>query len=270
MSSSYGKNIKVTIFGQSHSKAIGMTLEGIPGGKKIDLEKLYAFLSRRAPGKNAFSTPRKEADIPEFLSGMVGDITCGTPITAAIMNTNTRSQDYDILKDIPRPGHADYTGYIKYGENRDYTGGGHFSGRLTAPLCIAGGIALQLLEESGIKIYAHIASIGSIKDDADFLKTVQDNTSFSMERKDFPTVSDESGRKMMEFIAEKKAEGDSVGGIVECVILGVPAGIGDPMFDGVENRIAQAVFGIPAVKGIARTWSSPTMEGRGLSGAAAC
>jgi len=250
MSSSYGKNIKMTIFGQSHSKAIGMTLEGIPGGKKIDLEKLYSFLSRRAPGKNAFSTPRKEADKPEFLSGMVGDTTCGTPITAVIMNTNTRSQDYDILKDTPRPGHADYTGYIKYGESRDYAGGGHFSGRLTAPLCIAGGIILQLLEEIGIKIYAHIASIGDIKDDADFLQVVQDNTSFSMEGKEFPVVSDESGRKMMEYIAEKKAEGDSVGGIIECVILGVPAGVGDPMFDGIENRIAQAIFGIPAVKGI--------------------
>ena len=250
MSSSYGKNIKMTIFGQSHSKAIGMTLEGIPAGKTIDMDKLSAFLSRRAPGKNAYSTPRKEADAPEFLSGVVGNVTCGTPITAVIMNTNTRSGDYDILKNIPRPGHADYTGFVKYGEDRDYTGGGHFSGRLTAPLCIAGGIVMQLLEEKGVKIFSHIASIGPVKDDINFEQFVQDNTSFSAGDKEFPTVSDESGRKMMDYIAEKKAEGDSVGGVVECVILGLPAGIGDPMFDGMENRIAQAVFGIPAVKGL--------------------
>ena len=171
MSSSYGKNIRLTIFGQSHSKAIGMTLEGIPAGKRIDYEKLFEFMQRRAPGKNAYSTPRKEADAPEFLSGVVGDTTCGTPITAVILNTNTRSSDYDIIKDIPRPGHADYTGYIKYGEDRDYTGGGHFSGRLTAPLCIAGGIAIQLLEEKGIYICSRINSIGGIKDEGDLVKT---------------------------------------------------------------------------------------------------
>ena len=161
MSSSYGKKIRLTIFGQSHSKGIGMTLEGIPAGKKIDLDELYGFMERRAPGRNDYSTPRKEADKPEFLSGLVGNVTCGTPITAVIMNTNTRSQDYDILRDIPRPGHADYTGFIKYGENRDYTGGGHFSGRLTAPLCIAGGIILQLLKEEGIFVGSRIASIGN-------------------------------------------------------------------------------------------------------------
>ena len=247
MSSSYGKNIKLTIFGQSHSKGIGMTLEGIPAGKKIDFEKLDRFMERRAPGRNAFSTTRKEADKPEFLSGVVGDITCGTPIAAVIMNTNTRSQDYDILKDIPRPGHADYTGFIKYGENRDYTGGGHFSGRLTAPMCIAGGIALQLLEEKGIRICTHIASIGGVKDEGDLADNNRINPGAEG---DFPTISEEQGRKMQELIAEKKAEGDSVGGVVECAIFGVPAGIGDPMFDGIENKLAQIIFGIPAVKGL--------------------
>ena len=275
MSSSYGKNIKLTIFGQSHSKGIGMTLEGIPAGKKIDFEKLDRFMERRAPGRNAFSTTRKEADKPEFLSGVVGDITCGTPIAAVIMNTNTRSQDYDILKDIPRPGHADYTGFIKYGENRDYTGGGHFSGRLTAPMCIAGGIVLQLLEEKGIRICTRIASIGGVKDEGDLtayclgggIDTKADDAGTVMgdgENKesfhidivnpgaegDFPTISEESGRKIQELIAEKKTEGDSVGGVVECAIFGVPAGIGDPMFDGIENKLAQIIFGIPAVKGL--------------------
>lgn len=261
MSSSYGNNIRLTIFGQSHSKGIGMTLEGIPAGKKINLEKLDRFMERRAPGRNAYSTSRKEADKPEFLSGVVGDITCGTPITAVIMNTNTRSQDYDILKDIPRPGHADYTGYVKYGENRDYTGGGHFSGRLTAPLCIAGGIVLQLLKEKGIYVCSRIASIGSVKDEGDLvdccLKDIDEGRAASRTiinnpgaEGDFPTISEEQGEKMKALIAEKKAEGDSVGGVVECAVFGVPAGVGDPMFDGIENRIAQIVFGIPAVKGL--------------------
>ena len=275
MSSSYGNNIRLTIFGQSHSKGIGMTLEGIPAGKKIDLEKLDRFMERRAPGRNAFSTTRKEADKPEFLSGVVGDTTCGTPIAAVIMNTNTRSQDYDILKDIPRPGHADLTGFIKYGENRDYTGGGHFSGRLTAPMCIAGGIVLQLLEEKGIRICTRIASIGGIKDEGDLTayclgggieKKADDAGTVVCDGEnkerfhidivnpgaegDFPTISEESGRKMQELIAEKKSEGDSVGGVVECAIFGVPAGVGDPMFDGIENKLAQIIFGIPAVKGL--------------------
>ena len=259
MGSCYGKNIKMTIFGQSHSPAIGMTLEGIPAGKKIDFDRLSAFMARRAPGKNAYSTPRKEADMPEFVSGVVGNVTCGTPITAIIRNTNTRSSDYDILKNIPRPGHADYTGFIKYGEDRDYTGGGHFSGRLTAPMCIAGGILMQLLEEEGIYIYSHIASIGGISDEGSLLDDIiypeQNETENNTLRnkiaeKDFPVISDAQGEKMKSFITEKKAEGDSVGGVIECCVIGIPAGIGDPMFDGMENRIAQAVFGIPAVKGL--------------------
>ena len=259
MSSSYGKKIRLTIFGQSHSKGIGMTLEGIPAGKKIDLDELYGFMERRAPGRNDYSTPRKEADKPEFLSGLVGNVTCGTPITAVIMNTNTRSQDYDILRDIPRPGHADYTGFIKYGENRDYTGGGHFSGRLTAPLCIAGGIILQLLKEEGIFVGSRIASIGNITDEGSLTEYMAGTGSILPKGRkfrnpaaegDFPVISEEKGKKMREYIAEKRAEGDSVGGIVECAAFGIPAGVGDPMFDGMENRIAQIVFGIPAVKGL--------------------
>ena len=147
MSSSYGENIKVTVFGQSHSPAIGVTIEGIPAGNVINMNELEKFLDRRAPGKNAYSTPRKEADKPEFLCGVVDDITCGTPITAIIRNTNTRSSDYSLLKRIPRPGHADYTAQVKYNGFQDFAGGGHFSGRLTAPLCIAGGICKQLLQK---------------------------------------------------------------------------------------------------------------------------
>ena len=242
MSSSYGENLHLTIFGQSHSKAIGMTLEGIPANNKIDFEKLNSFLSRRAPGKNKYSTPRAEADVPEFLSGIVNDKTCGAPITAIIYNQNTRSQDYENLKKVPRPAHADYTAQIKYFGAQDVAGGGHFSGRLTAPLCIAGGICLQLLQKEGINVFARIKSVGNVTDDSIF-----DN---SVAEKEFPVVNDQVGEKMKELIEQKRLEGDSVGGIIECVVSGVPAGLGDPMFDGMENRISQIAFGIPAIKGI--------------------
>ncbi|MCD7847965.1 MAG: chorismate synthase [Oscillospiraceae bacterium] len=242
MASSIGSNIRLTIFGQSHSAAIGMTLEGLPAGVKIDFDKLEAFTSRRAPGKNAYSTARKEADKPEFVSGLREGVTCGAPLTAIIRNTDTRSNDYSELKILPRPGHADFTASVKYGGNQDYAGGGHFSGRLTAPLCVAGGIVLQILESLGITIISRIASIGNVSDDGELLE--------STASKPFPTVSDESATKMQECIASVKSEGDSVGGIVECKVLGLPTGLGDPMFDGMENRIANIVFGIPAVKGL--------------------
>ncbi len=242
MASSIGSNIKLTIFGQSHSAAIGMTLEGLPAGIKIDFDKLEAFTSRRAPGKNAYSTARKEADKPEFISGLRDGVTCGAPLTAIIRNTDTRSNDYSELKVLPRPGHADFTASVKYGGYQDYAGGGHFSGRLTAPLCVAGGIVLQILEGLGITVISRIASIGDVSDDGELTE--------STANKPFPTVSDEKAIKMQECIASAKSEGDSVGGIVECKALGLPTGLGDPMFDGMENKIANIVFGIPAVKGI--------------------
>jgi len=242
MSSTYGENLRLTIFGQSHSAAIGVTVEGLPAGFPIDMDALQAFLERRAPGRNANSTARREPDVPEFLSGVFEGRTCGTPLTAIIRNTNTRSKDYSELERKPRPGHADYTAYIKYGPSRDYTGGGHFSGRLTAPLCIAGGICLQLLEKEGITVRARIRSIADVTDESPFTASVA--------RKPFPTVSDAAGEAMQQRIAEAKAACDSVGGVVECIVEGAPAGLGDPMFAGLENRIASAIFGIPAVKGV--------------------
>ena len=219
-----------------------MTLEGLPAGEAIDMEALQAFLERRAPGQNDWSTPRREADIPEFLSGLVGNVTCGAPITAIIRNTNTRSGDYANLAVVPRPGHADYTAQMKYGGHQDYAGGGAFSGRLTAPLCIAGGICIQLLKRQGIEIISRIASVGTAEDTAPL--------TCSTAEKPFPTVSDEAGTAMRAVIADAKAEGDSVGGVIECAVLGLPAGLGGPLFDGMEGRIASIVFGIPAVKGI--------------------
>ena len=242
MSSGIGENMRLTIFGQSHSAAIGMTLEGIPAGKELDMEQLSAFLLRRAPGRNAWSTSRKEADQPEFLSGLVGNITCGVPITAIIRNGDTRSGDYASLKEVPRPGHADFPAEIKYHGFQDVAGGGHFSGRLTAPLCVAGGICLQLLQAEGIQIRARILSIGSVEDHGEFSAPV---SGF-----DFPVADPACGKAMQALIAACKAEGDSVGGVIECIAEGLPAGLGDPIFGGMENRISALVFGIPAVKGI--------------------
>lgn len=247
MSSTYGENLKLTIFGQSHGAAIGMTLDGIPAGLPVDFDELQAFLNRRAPGQNSWSTPRKEEDRPEFLSGVLDGYTCGAPIAAVIHNTNTRSGDYANLKDCPRPGHADYTAQIKYGGFQDAAGGGHFSGRLTAPLCIAGGLCKQWLAERGIRIAARIAAIAGVSDDfaVDCL-----NPQLDLIQGDFPVFSPDAGVKMREKIAEARAECDSVGGIIECYITGVPAGLGEPIFGGVESRIAQIVYGVPAVKSV--------------------
>ncbi len=246
MSSTYGEIIKLSIFGQSHSAGIGMVLDGIPAGLPVDLDALQAFLQRRAPGHSAYSTPRKEADAPEFLSGLVDGFTCGAPISAVIRNTNTRSGDYANLKDCPRPGHADFTAQVKYGGFQDVAGGGHFSGRLTAPLCIAGGLCKQWLETKGILIGAHICAIAGIQDSRfDPLNPALDRVG-----KNFPVLSSQCGQQMQDAIAQARAEGDSVGGVIECAVTGLPAGLGDPMFGGMESRIAQIVYGIPAVKSV--------------------
>ncbi len=222
MSSIYGNNIKIMVWGQSHSPAIGVCIDNLPAGITIDMQKLQQFLDRRAPGKNKLSTPRKEEDKVKFLSGLVNDTTCGAPLCAIIENTNTRPSDSDNLRDVPRPGHADYTAFIKHGGFADPTGGGHFSGRLTAPLCIAGGIFKQILEKQGIVISAHIKNIHGETDPEKF-ESVIENAKMNL---------------------------DSVGGIIECLAQNVPAGLGGPMFDGMENKISQAVFAIPAVKAI--------------------
>lgn len=241
MSSSFNGNIKFTIFGQSHSPAIGVTVEGLPAGFEPDMNELARFMQRRAPGRNEFSTPRSEADSPEFISGLFDGRLCGTPFTAIIKNTNTRSVDYSELKYKPRPGHADFTAGERYNDAQDYTGGGHFSGRLTAPLCIVGGLCLQLLKAEGISVVTRIAELGGVADKGEICSTAD---------KSFPVVDDECGEKMKAAILSAKENGDSVGGVIECAVLGCPAGIGDPMFGGMENRISSLVFGIPAVKGI--------------------
>ncbi len=246
MSSTYGEMIRLSIFGQSHGAAIGMTLDGVPAGLPVDLDKLQEFLNRRAPGQNDWSTPRREEDRPEFLSGLVDGFTCGAPLAAIIRNKNTRSGDYKNLMDCPRPGHADYTAQVKYRGFQDVSGGGHFSGRLTAPLCIAGGLCKQWLENEGVRIGAHIEWIHGIDDNHfDPMAPQLDKIG-----RDFPVLDPVCGEQMRREIAKARADHDSVGGIIECAVTGLPAGLGEPMFGGMEGRIAQIVYGIPAVKGV--------------------
>ena len=249
MSSEYGKALKISVFGQSHGKAIGVNIDGLPSGEQIDLEELYAFMARRAPGKSEFTTKRSEADMPVFLSGIENNKTCGFPVCAIIENKDTRSTDYAGLSRTPRPSHADYTALLRYGESVDLRGGGHFSGRLTAPLCIAGGIAKQILARRGIFIGAHLSSVGTAKDEKFPLYPTKELFD-EVAKKEMPVINDELGKKMADQIREAAAEADSVGATIECAITGFPAGIGSPMFDGIENRMAQAIFGISAVKGI--------------------
>ena len=220
MASVFGNNIKLSIFGQSHSDAIGISFDGLPCGFKIDMQKLQIFLDRRAPGRNTLTSKRSENDKPEFISGLFDGNTCGAPIAALIYNEDVKSEDYEDIKDSPRPSHADFTAQCKFRGYQDYRGGGHFSGRLTSALCVAGGIAIQMLERNGITVKAA-------------LETVYGNSS-----------------GIDELIAEAISEGDSLGGNIVCSIEGLPCGVGEPMFDGLENRISQAVFAIPAVKGI--------------------
>lgn len=249
MSSTYGERLKLSIFGQSHGPAIGMTLDGIPAGLPVDYEKLQDFLNRRAPGQSEYSTTRRETDVPEFLSGIIDSYTCGAPITAIIRNTNIRSDDYNNLKDCPRPGHADYPAQMKYGGYQDVAGGGHFSGRLTAPLCIAGGLCKQWLERMGILIAAHIVAIGGVVDEPGVYIDWA-NPNLDLIHQDFPVLNPEAGRKMQEAIAAAKADGDSVGGLIECIATGLPVGLGEPIFGGMESKIAQIIYGIPGIKGL--------------------
>ncbi len=246
----YGNNIKIQVFGQSHSEAIGVVIDGFPSGVAVDEKRLASFMERRAPGRNDFSTTRKEADHADFVSGVYGGATTGAPICALIRNTNTRSEDYDKLRDVPRPSHADLSAFLKYGDARDHRGGGEFSGRLTAPLCIAGFLCMEVLREQGVLIGAHIASIGSVFDDAYDMANVSAADLLCAGTKSFPVLNDQKGVAMQQLILDAKNNADSVGGIIECAVLGMPAGHGDSSFGGIEGKLALALFGIPAVKGV--------------------
>lgn len=250
MSSNFGSKVKISIFGQSHSEGIGVVIDGLPAGKKLDFEEITAFLARRASGGGALTTARTEKDKPHILSGVVGDVTCGAPLCAVFINADVHSSDYDLLADVPRPSHADFPANIKYGGFNDFRGGGHFSARLTAPLCFAGAVCLQLLREKGIEIAAHIASIGAVKDRRFSMTEVTAGELLALKRKANPVLEDGVFDEMCIEILAAKDAGDSVGGTVECCAVGLPVGVGEPIFDGLENKIASVAFAIPAVKGI--------------------
>lgn len=243
-----GDRLKVTLFGQSHGPAIGCVIDGFPAGKRVDWDAVSFFLTRRAPGQNAWSTQRKEADAPEILSGLnEAGLTCGAPLAAVIRNTNQHSGDYPDLLNVPRPGHADFAAGVKYGPAWDHRGGGQFSGRLTAPLCFAGALCLQYLAERNIRVAAHVARIGNVFDKVP-------DTAHPMlplyEAGAFPVIDPEKGKAMQAEIEKAKAAGDSVDGAVRCIVAGFPAGVGGPYFGGLEGKLSHALFGIPAVKGV--------------------
>lgn len=246
----WGKNIKLSIFGESHGAAIGINIENLPSGLPLDLGRVQQEMLRRAPGQNNLSTLRKETDSFEILSGYFSDHTTGTPLCAIIRNTNTQSKDYSILKDVMRPGHADYSGNIKYSGYNDYRGGGHFSGRLTAPLVFAGAIAKQFLAQYNIFIASHIKSIAEINCPALDINNLSIATLENFWSQSFPVTDDNYGSEMKKRILIAKAEQDSVGGVIQCLGINIPAGLGNPFFESLESSLAQLIFSVPAVKGL--------------------
>ena len=250
MSSEFGNKIKLSIFGESHGEAIGCVIDSIPAGVKLDMEKIYFDMARRAPGKDKTATPRLEKDIPHILSGVLNGVTTGAPLAMIIENTNTKSGDYSNLLSVPRPSHSDYPAYVKYHGNNDIRGGGHFSGRLTATLVFAGAIAKQILAQKGITVGAHILSINGVLDDSFDKANVSEKELLAVSSKAFCVINDEVEDKMRASVEKARLDGDSVGGVIECAVVGVPVGIGANIFSTVEGHISSALFGVPAVKGV--------------------
>lgn len=250
MSSVIGDKIKLSIFGESHGEAIGCVIDGLPAGIKIDMNAVYKDMQRRAPGKDKTATPRLEKDIPHILSGMLDNVTTGAPLAMVIENTNTKSGDYSNLMTVPRPGHSDYPAYVKYGGNNDIRGGGHFSGRLTAPLVFAGSVAKQILSQMGVTIGAHIKQIGSVCDAVSDLNKTDKSLLDTLSSSTFSLIDETKEQAMRDEIEKARLSLDSVGGIIECFAVGLPVGLGGNMFDTVEGKLASILFGVPAVKGV--------------------
>ena len=249
-SSVWGNNLRISIFGESHGPAVGVVLDGLPAGEPIDWEALLAQMARRAPGRDKSSTPRKEADEPEFLSGVLEGRTTGAPLCILIRNTNTRSADYQNLLQVPRPGHADYPAHVRYHGYNDVRGGGHFSGRLTACLCAAGAVCRQILERRGILIGSQVAAVGPVEDESFPGPEIPAVLLRRLSSAYFPVIGEGVEEKMRAVIEEARMARDSRGGIVECAVTGVPAGLGGPLFGGVESLLSSILYGVPAVKGI--------------------
>lgn len=248
LSSIIGNKLKVNLFGESHGDGIGVVIDGLPPGIKLNLDSINMQMRRRAPGKSDFSSARREKDSYKILSGFFESKTTGTPLCAVIFNEDVKSEDYSVLKNKMRPGHSDYSGHVKYQGFNDYRGGGHFSGRLTAPLLFAGSIAMQLLEEKGIYIVSRIKSIYNIEDDTPAVLSV--NEIQALRNMSFPVISEDKLNQMQQAITSAKNIGDSLGGVAETYIINIPSGYGEPFFDSVESRLSHMIFSIPAVKGI--------------------
>ncbi len=244
----WGSKLKISIFGESHGVGIGVVIDGIPSGLELDMDFIRSEMQRRAPGRDKLSTPRKEADEVEILSGVFESKTSGTPICGIIRNTNTSSKDY--TPNLLRPGHADFTGFQKYGASHDFRGGGHFSGRITAPLVFAGAIAKQVLAQEGITIGSHIKSVHGVSEGSFLDCELTEEFLKDISAKSFPVISDEIGEKMQKEITDAAADKNSVGGIIECAAIGIGPGFGSPFFASVESLISSMMFSIPAVKGI--------------------
>ena len=250
MSSIWGNQIKLSLFGESHGSAIGVTIDGLPSGFALNLDDIAREMARRAPGRSRLATARVEADLPEILSGFFEGKTTGTPLCAMIRNNDQHSKDYGKLKDLMRPGHADYPGFVRYGGFNDYRGGGHFSGRITAPLVFAGAVCKQILQTKGVRIAAHIFSIAGITDES-FLNVSAENIDFDrLRNSEIPLLNPEKEQLMRDEVLRARSGLDSVGGVIECMITGVPAGVGNPFFDSVESSLSHLLFSIPAVKGV--------------------
>ncbi len=249
MSSNYGTNIELSLFGESHGKAIGINIGNLPAGVKLDLDFINKEMARRAPGKNKMSTSRVEKDQFEILSGYKDGYTTGAPLCAVIYNTSQHSKDYSELEVKMRPGHSDYPAHIKYHGYNDVRGGGHFSARLTAPIVFAGAIAKQILSEQGIYVTSHVLSVKDVYDDR-FPLVVNESLRQSLLEKEYPVINDAQYDLMKETILDARKKQDSVGGQIECMVTGLNAGIGNPFFDSIESHLSPLLFSIPAVKGI--------------------
>lgn len=250
LSSITGEKIKLSVFGESHGSAIGCVVDGLPAGIKLDMQEIEREMARRAPGRDKTSTARKEADLPRILSGVLNGTTTGAPLAMIIENTNTRSGDYENVHLVPRPGHSDYPAFVKYGGFNDIRGGGHFSGRLTAPIVFAGAIAKQILRERGIHIGSHISQIGNVHDDEMNRVDISPKTLEALTRELFPVLRKEAEQEMRDFIEKARLSGDSAGGVIECAVTGLPVGLGSNIFSTVESKLSAALFAIPAVKGV--------------------
>lgn len=248
MSSMLGKNLQISIFGESHGECVGVTVHGMPSGFEINEEYINRYLSRRATGKDSTVSSRTENDTVKYVSGVYNGKTTGAPLTMIIENSDCHSKDYKDMERLARPSHADYTGNVRYNGFNDIRGGGHFSGRLTTAMVMAGALCLSYLESLGIYVCGNVIQIGNVRGETFDDNTLNKVTFESMKARALPTFSNE--KAMLKEINNARMNLDSVGGYVECAVIGMPVGIGSPIFEGLENNISKAIFGVPAVKGI--------------------